>query len=202
MHSPFLYPAFATFWLMRVAATLGFQITAVAVGWQIYELTDSPMALGLIGLVQLAPLLLLALPVGHMADQFDRRLLTLLAEALCGLAFLSLTILSLLNVINETVLLVLVALVSIGKTFEQPATESIMPALVPRDALTRATSVYSSGRQLAYIAGPALGGLLYVVSPSSVYGIAAMLQFGAIILTLNLPYRHAPLVRSLRRPAA
>src|SRR6266550_7348299 len=138
MRSPFLYPAFATFWLMRVAATLGFQITAVAVSWQIYELTGSPMALGLIGLVQLAPLLLLALPVGHLADQFDRRLLTLFAEALCGLVFLSLTILSLLNVINETVLLILVAFVSIGKTFEQPATESIMPDLVPRDALTRA----------------------------------------------------------------
>ncbi|MEJ2654121.1 MAG: MFS transporter, partial [Acidihalobacter sp.] len=156
--SPWAYPAFVRFWGARLAAGLGFQMLSVAVGWQVYALTGRAFDLGLVGLVQFVPALLLALPAGHIADQFDRRRVVALCQALELLAIVLLALGGVAGWLDERVILALVFLIGIGRALAFPARQAMLPGLVPESVLPRATAVNASAFQLAMITGPALGG--------------------------------------------
>src|SRR6201991_4098167 len=130
--------AFMQFWFARNASTFGFQMMSVAVGWQIYELTHRALDLGLIGLVQFVPSVLLALPAGHVADQFDRRRIVTVCQAIEWLAIALLAALSFTGHLDETGILALVFVVSVAKAFEFPALQSMLAGLVPAHVLPRA----------------------------------------------------------------
>ena len=184
--------AFMQFWFARNASTFGFQMMSVAVGWQIYELTHRALDLGLIGLVQFVPSVLLALPAGHIADQFDRRRVVAICQGIEWLAIALLAAFSLSGHIDEAGILALVFVVSTAKAFEFPSLQSMLPALVPTSVLPRAMAANASAGQAAMIAGPALGGLLYVAGAATVYGVSALLYLVALVLISRLAYDHLP----------
>jgi len=184
--------AFVSFWFARIASSFGFQMLSVAVGWQIYAVTGRAFDLGLIGLVQFVPSVLLALPAGHVADQFERRRIVLLGQIVEWFAIVALAALTLTQHIHEIGILALVFVLGVAKAFEFPALQSMLPALVPASVLPRAMAVNASAGQAAMIMGPALGGLLYVAGPGVVYVVAAALYLIAATLMSQLRYEQPP----------
>ena len=190
--SLFRHRAFVAFWLARICSSFGFQMLSVAVGWQIYAITGRAFDLGLIGLVQFVPSLLLALPAGHVADQFERRRIVLVGQLVEWLAIAALAGLSLAHDIHELGILALVCVIGVAKAFEFPALQSMLPALVPARILPRAMAVNASAGQAAMIMGPALGGFLYVAGPGVVYLVAAALYLVSVTMLVRLRYEQAP----------
>ncbi len=180
------------FWLARVAASFGFQMVSVAVGWQIYAITGRAFDLGLIGLVQFLPSIVLALPAGQLADQVDRRRVVLATLSLECLGIGALAMHTLQGHVHEHLILLLVFVIGIGKAFEWPSLQSLLPALVPSSLLPRAVGMSSSAFQVATMLGPVLGGLLYVAGSGVVYLIAALLYLMAAVMMAWLRYDHIP----------
>jgi MFS family permease len=145
----------------------------VAVGWHVYDLTGSAFALGMVGLAQFLPALLLALPGGLAADRFERRTILLLCFSLEIVVALLLLSISLVSGAGAGWIFPVVALVGVGQAFLGPASQSLLPFLVPREDFPRAVAWNSSTFQVATIAGPAIGGLLYAFGPACVYAVSA-----------------------------
>ena len=186
------HPAFVRYWVARIAAGFGFQMVAVAVAWQIYDITDDAFDLGLIGLVEFVPSLLLALPAGHVADRFDRRRVLVACQVVEWLAVALLTAGSLLHCLGEVSILGLVFAIAVCEAFEFPTAQALVPGLVPAPILPRALAATAGAGQVAMIAGPAVGGLLYAFGPATVYGMAAGLYLLSIVLLVGLRYDHPP----------
>jgi MFS family permease len=184
--------AFVAFWFARITSSFGFQMLSVAVGWQIYAITGRAFDLGLIGLVQFVPSVLLALPAGHVADQFERRRIVLLGQIVEWIAIALLAGMSLAHGIHEIGILLLVCVIGVAKAFEFPALQSMLPALVPAAILPRAMAVNASAGQAAMIMGPALGGFLYVAGPGVVYSVCAGLYLVSVVMMARLRYVQAP----------
>lgn len=182
----------AFFIAARGAATLAYQMAGVAVGWQIYELTHRALDLGLVGLVQFIPSLLLTLYVGHLADRHDRRRIVsfaLLAEAaaLAGLAATTL----LHGGSRETILLFVLA-IGIGRAFEYSTMLALVPSLAEPEILPQAIAASSGVKQAATIVGPVLGGFLYLAGPAAVYGTSFFLFLFAAVTILCIRIRRTP----------
>lgn len=190
--SPLRHRAFVQFWYARVASGFGFQMLSVAVGWQIYAITGRAFDLGLIGLVQFVPSVLLALPAGHVADQYERRRVVLLGQVMEWTAIVLLAVLTLTHRIHEIGILLLVFAIGVAKAFESPSMSSLLPALVPPAILPRAVAASGSAFQMAMILGPAVGGLLYVAGPGVVYLAAAALYLVAATMMALLRCEQTP----------
>jgi len=190
--SLFHHRSFVAFWLARTSSSFGFQMLSIAVGWQIYAITGRAFDLGLIGLAQFLPALVLALPAGHVADQFDRRRVVLLGQFTELLAIAALATLTLLHMTNELVILALIFVLSIAKTLEAPSLQSMLPALVPPGILARATAANGASMQTASMLGPALGGFLYVAGPQAVYITTGVLYLISVIMVSRLRPDRAP----------
>ena len=178
---------FALFFVMRVLSAMGTQIVAVAVGWQVYDLTRNPADLGLVGLFQFAPALLLILVTGAAADRFNRRIITaicLAGEGLCAAAILFFTLQG-----SITIGTIFILLVFFGtfRAFVNPATQSLIPNLVPAEELSSAIALATSSWQVATIIGPAVGGILYGIGAEIAYGAAVALFFLAAASVALIP---------------
>ena len=171
--SPLGRPAFLHFLFARVSASLAFQIVSVAVGWQIYELSGSALDLGLIGLAQFLPMAALTLVVGHVADRYDRRKIVAICMAVEVLATLMLAVAALHGLGGKPLIYATLIIMSSARAFEAPTLSTLIPAVVPREWLPRATALSSSGGQIAQIAGPALGGVGYGLGAGWIYCVAA-----------------------------
>ncbi len=179
--SAFSYPSFKRYWAARLCVTFAIQMQAVAIGWQIYDLTRRPLDLGLVGLAQFLPSLGLALITGHVADRYDRRVvmaLCLVVEAMCAVLFL---IFTLRGDTNTSYLFAVLVLFGTARAFEFPASVALMPNLVPQRLFTNAAAWSSTAWQTATVGGPAIGGLLYAMGPGVVYG-ACTLMFGLALV--------------------
>jgi MFS family permease len=168
-HDPYQALRFRDFRLLiigQLVATLGEQMTSVAIGWELYQRTHSALALGLVGLVQIIPVILLSLPAGHIADQFNRKQIVVISQVVLMLSSLGLAILSF---IQGDILLVYGCLLVIGITraFKNPASSTLIPQTVPPEAFTNAATWNSSVWQLASVIGPALGGLMIALFSSA-----------------------------------
>ena len=139
-------------------ATIGGQMQGVAVGWEIYERTRSATALGMVGLAQVLPVILLAIPAGHAADRYSRKLQLMVAQIFLGVSALGLAWLSVAEGPISLVYLCLV-LSGIGQAVNMPARWAVMPQVVPRAMIANAVTWSSSSWQVASVVGPALGGL-------------------------------------------
>ncbi|ACL58682.1 MFS transporter [Methylobacterium nodulans] len=166
-------PDFRRFGLARFLTGIAYQMQAVAVGWFVYDLTRSALALGLIGLASFAPAILGALVTGHVADTYDRRRIAAVAYALLTLSSLALTALALAAHAPVWPVYALMILTGTARAFANPATQALMPTLMPREQFGTAIAWNSSIWQSAAVSGPALGGLLYALGPAVVFGIAA-----------------------------
>jgi MFS family permease len=159
----------------------------VAIGWQVYTLTGSALALGLLGLAQFLPMLLLTLLVGHAADRYDRRVIVAICQAIEGAAAATLTLGSLGGWLSVERMLAIVTVVGAARAFEGPTTSALMPGLVPRALLPQASAWHASATQTAQIVGPALGGVLYALVPALPYATAGALWLVAATLVALIP---------------
>ena len=180
--TPFKHRSFRVFWLVRIASSMSFQMLAVAVGWTMYEITGSALDLGLIGLAQFLPMVVLTLAVGHVADRYDRRTIMRICQAVMAGVSVVLAAGSLGGWLSRDVIFGLVGVLGSARAFEVPSTMALLPAVVPREMLRQATAASSSANQTAQIVGPSLGGLLYVLSPSVVYAFVAVAATCAALL--------------------
>ncbi len=194
----------------RVTGGAANQMLMVALGWQMYDLTRSAWQLGLVGLAQFLPALLLTLPAGHLVDQHDRRLLLAASLALQLLTAACLALASAGGWVAPQLILALSVLLGCARALQMPAQQALMPSLVPPTLLQRAVAAASSTMQAAIIAGPALGGVLYALGPwaathiehstaasaaahwgaAGVYGVSLLLLIAAVLAVLGI--RHRP----------
>lgn len=166
---------FALYWVARVSSTVALQMQAVAVSWQMYDLTRNPLDLGLVGLTQFIPAALLVLVAGHAADRYDRKMIVRTCQMVSGLATATLAIGTFAGWMTRESLLAVVFVIGAARAFEQTTLTTLLPGIVPLPMLSRATAAAASASQVAVIAGPALGGLLYAVSPILVYSLCCAL---------------------------
>jgi MFS family permease len=179
---------FAFYLSARLLGTIAVQMQNVAIGWQVYAQTKNLYYLGMIGLAQFAPFLLLILYAGHAADRYNRRniIATCLgAQLACGLALLAYTHSGFGAVWPIFAILVLYGS---ARAFMSPATQAVLVNMVPTEDFSRAVALSSSTFQVAVILGPTLGGLLYIYGPATVYTVtSAMLLMAVVLMTLTRP---------------
>ena len=190
-HRPFLF-----FWFARVFTASGSQMHSVAIAWQIYELTHSAWNLGIVGLMQFLPRIALMAHAGNAADRYDRKTVVLISQLVQASALLLLSIASAGHFVTQELIYVLVIVTGAARSFEMPTTQALIPGLVPETTLPRAVAMSASAMQAATILAPALAGVLYVLGPTTVYGLTAALFFGAAGLTAGIE----PMRTSLRAP--
>lgn len=143
----------------RLAASMGSQMIDVAIGWELYERTNRALALGFVGLVQVVPIILLALPAGHVADRFDRKRVAMLSLLLLIAGSLALAAISF-TVAPVPLIYLTLFIIGVALAFHRPAVAALLPQLVPPEKFANAVTWNSVGWQLASVVGPALGGLI------------------------------------------
>src|SRR6188768_3313796 len=161
--------SFSFYWCARTATNGAYQMQAVAVGWQIYELTGSAFDLGLVGLIQFFPVVVLGLLIGHIADRYDRRVVVGTCQVIKALAAAAFALGTLAGFLNRDVMLAILFVSGTARAFETPTMHTLVPGIVPPELLQRAIAASSTASQTAIICGPAIGGLLYVFGASTVY---------------------------------
>ena len=180
------------FWLARLAGVMANQMLMVALAWHMYDITSSAWDLGLVGLFQFLPALLMTLPAGHLADRLHRGRIfatCMLTQAMVALLLVAATQGGFAT--RELILAISVVL-GVARAFQMPAQQALTPLLVPQELLQGAVALSSSGMQAAIICGPALGGLLYVTGATTVYASSMVLLLFSGALTLVVRYRHRP----------
>ena len=171
-NAAFRFVDFRLFVGARFLSGLAIQSYDVGVGWFVYDITHSAWALGLVGLSVFLPNLLFALLTGEVADRFDRRRITALAFAAMAVAAAGVLVCVTIGVTTPWPIYGFAALLGTARAFGMPASQALLPSLVPRQTFSNAVAWSSSAWQTSTIAGPALGGLLYALGPTVVFGFA------------------------------
>ncbi len=183
---------FMRLWWARLAGVSAGQMMLVSIGWQMYDLTGSAWDLGLVGLLQFLPALALALVAGHVVDRYHRARIVALCVGMQGAVALLLALAPFGGVSQRTLLLALSVVLGAVRAFQMPAQQALVPLLVPAAVLPRAMAFSSAGLQGAIIAGPAIGGLLYVAGAPVVYGSCALLFALAALLCTRIHHARPP----------
>ena len=194
---PFRIPAFRAYWLARLTSTIAQMAMIIVIGWQVYDISRDPaglnlgirtatLNLGIIGLVQFAPLFALTLVSGWTADRIDRRWIARAALALELLCALALAWFAWSATTTLTALFAVAALLGVARAFAGPALGALAPNLVPRKILPHAIALSSIAWQSGAIAGPALGGYLYAWSPIAPYAGSALLFMVALVALMAI----------------
>jgi MFS family permease len=176
------HPPFVFYFLGRGFSEFAYQMAAVAVGWQVYALTGSAFDLGLVGLVQFIPTALLVFVAGHAADRYDRRRVVQICQLAQGLSAAYLAWGSFAGWLNIHEIFAAVAVFGTATAFESPAAAALLPGVAPAEVLQKATALSTSAFQMATISGPALGGLVYALSPGAPYAVMAAFWLLAALL--------------------
>jgi MFS family permease len=176
-HRPFLL-----YFSARVFSEFSFMIGAVAVGWQIYALTNSAFALGMVGLVQFIPTAVLVFIAGHAADRYDRKRVVQVCQIVDCLTALFLALGSFGGWLTAPAIFAAVAVFGITNAFESPAVAALLPGVAPTGMLQKATAVSTGAFQVAMIGGPALGGFAYAITPGAPYTMMAVFSLVAALL--------------------
>ena len=191
-HPP-LTPDFRRFLASRLLANAALQMVLVALGWQVYAITDSPWDLGLVGLLQFVPALVFAIPAGHLADRVDRRRVMIAAAAMHAAVAAALAWSSAGGWVSRDLILGLALAIGVARALNMPAQQAMVPALVPLAQLPRATALSSVATKIAVVGGPAVGGFLYAAGAAMVYGLSAVLLVASVVaLSIMSPRRPPP----------
>ncbi|MEI6549976.1 MAG: MFS transporter [Betaproteobacteria bacterium] len=183
---------FLRFWLARVSGILANQMLSVALAWHMYEITGSAWDLGLVGLFQFVPALILTLPAGHIVDKLNKvhiyaACMLIQAAVACLLVWGTQA-----DAVTREWVLFVSAILGMVRSFQMPTQQALTPHLVPPNLLQRAVALSSTGVQTAVISGPALGGILYATHVNAVYAICAVFLLLAFFFTLTVRYDHKP----------
>lgn len=193
----FTHPDFVSYMLARFFIVLALEMLSVAVGWQVFEITHRPLDLGYVGLAQFLPGFALFLFGGHAADLFDRRRLLMWCYAGFGLCSGLLILISWRAPQSVHLIYGVLALLGSIRSFNWPASRAILPQLVPEEHFANAVAWNSSTFQIATIAGPAVGGIVYAIfrGPKEVYVIAVAASILALAMTMRIKMRPAVRVK-------
>jgi MFS family permease len=175
--------SFLLFLLSRSLSRFSTQIGAVAIGWQVYDLTGSAFDLGMIGLVQFLPTALLVFVAGQAADRYERKRVVQICQLVEALTALFLAWGAYAGSLTVAEIFIATAVLGTAGAFESPTTSALLPLITPQGLLQRATALSSGAVQLATVTGPALGGLAYTFTPSMPYAIMALFWLAGAILT-------------------
>jgi MFS family permease len=192
--SAFRHRDFALFWVSLVTEALALQMAIVAIGWQVYSVRENPLDLGLVGLAEFLPLLLLALPAGHLADRVPRRNLLTVMVSMNIVVLGGLLAITVADTGRVWPFFALAFVQGIGSAIGAPAGRALTPSLVPQEILVSALAQRSIAFQGSAVVGPAIGGILFAIQPELVYIVAIGLSLVALGCVLAL--------RSGRLPAA
>jgi MFS family permease len=177
-HRPFVF----YFW-GRTLSEFSFQVAAVAVGWQVYELTGSAFALGLVGLAQFAPTAAFIFIAGHTADRFDRKHIVQICQVVAGVTAVFLAAGSFGGWLTVPEIFAGVAVLGAAAAFDSPASAALLPAVAPAGMLQKATATSTAAFQVATISGPMVGGFAYVAGAGAPYAVMAALWLAAALAT-------------------
>jgi len=191
----FKHRAFMRLWFARLAGTAANQMLLVAIGWQMYDLTHSAWDLGLVGLFQFLPALLLVLVAGQVVDRFHRARIAALCMAAQALIALALVWGSATHFVGREMLLAGSVAVGIVRAFQMPTQQALTPMVLPPALLPRGLAFSSAGMQSAIVAGPAIGGFVYVAGAQVVYSVCAVLFVVACILAAGVRYEQAARIK-------
>jgi MFS family permease len=192
--SAFRHRDFAFFWVALLTSSFASQMATVAIGWQVYEVRGNPLDLGLVGLAEFLPLPLLALPAGQLADRVSRRAIYAFA-VLMEIGVLVCLLLVTLNGADEVwPFFALAFAAGVAGAIGAPAGRALTPSLVPQEILVSALAHRSIAFQLALVAGPATGGVLFAIRPELVYAVAIAIALGALLCVLALRSGRDPAV--------
>jgi len=195
------HQSFLAFLLSRSFSRFATQISAVAIGWQVYDLTGSAFDLGMIGLVQFLPTALLLFVAGHTADRYERRRVVQLCEIVEGLTALYLAWGAYAGWLTVTQIFVATFVLGIVGAFESPALAALLPLIAPTGSLQRATAISSGASQIATITGPMIGGFAYAIAPSASYAIAGGFALCAAICIGLVRLTQPAVVKDTATPA-
>ena len=178
---------FRLLFTIRLTSNTANQMLGVVVGWQIYDLTNSALQLGMIGLIQFLPPLALMLFAGQVADRYDRRWVIRLSLCVQFLAPIGFIVLS--NMANPPIYMfyVLLFINAMARTFDSPAQQAVLPSMVGRDMLARAITLSTSAQKISALVGPAVGGLIAAASYSATYASSLVLIVIAAGASFALP---------------
>ncbi len=192
--SPLRHRDFRLFWIGLLLSSVGSQFTTVAMAWQIYELTNSPLQIGLIGLVRAVPQVAMLLFGGLLADAMDRRRLMIATQASLFVVSGTLASLTMTGSVTSLTLYGVTVFLALFSSLEAPSRHAIVTNLVPAEDLPRAMAISSTQRQIATIAGPSIAGLILAYAgPALCYAIDAIswtVMLGVLLLIrAELPQR-------------
>jgi MFS family permease len=179
----FQSPNFRLHCLARLVYGIALSMQSVAVGWYVYSVTKSALALGLSGLASFAPAAFFALFTGHVADSYDRRLVVSIAFSVSALAAFGLLVIALLGVTNVNMIYACILLLGASRAFANPAAQALTPNLVPKEHFANAVTWYSSSWSTARIVGPAIGGLLFLAGSAAPF-LGCFLLFATAALCM------------------
>ncbi len=184
----FFHPGFLLFQIARFLIVSAVEMQAVAVGWQVYEITKRPLDLGYVGLAQFLPAILLFPISGHASDRFERRSVLSACYGGYALCFALLLALSWHGVPSIAPIYVVLVMIGIVRSFNGPASRSILPQLVPQEHFANAVAWNATIFQAATVLGPSFGGIVYAAfrGPSAVYVIAMVTAIGATVTTFRI----------------
>jgi MFS family permease len=186
-HKPFV-----RFWFSRLSGILANQMLMVAVAWHMYDITRSAWSLGLVGLFQFVPALLMTLPAGHWVDRLHKARIFAACMGLQAVVAALLIAASAGDFANPMLIYGVAIILGCVRAFQMPAQQALTPQLVPPALLPRAIAMSSMGVQTAVIGGPALGGILYAHQVTTVYAVCVGLFMLALGLALAVRYHHKP----------
>lgn len=197
------HASFQRFLASRVLSSMAFQGTGIAIGWLVYDRTNNAFDLGLIGLVQFLPMLVLTFVVGHVADQFDRRRIGLICQIIEAgvVGIIALGVWQ--GWLSTPGIFLAVAVLGAAQAFERPTMAALLPGLMPASMLQPAIAISTSFMQAAFIAGPTMGGLLYGVGPVAPFAAAAVMFLiasfcvSSIAKAERVPVRSKPTLSSV-----
>src|SRR5271163_2953961 len=172
-------------------AILAAEIQSLAVSWQIYSIARTPLALGYVGLVQFLPMMACTIPAGHLADRFDRRLILVVSNLFTAVASGGFLMLALTRTQVLWPFYAVLMLFGAARAFAGPAAQSFVPLLVPQDQFPQAVAWNSSTSQVAVIAGPAIGGAIYILGPAADYGVCLALFAAVAFVIFGIQSRSA-----------
>jgi MFS family permease len=188
---PTHYHDFVCLTLGRLFGMLGVSVLSVAIGWHVYELTNDPLAIGLVGLSQFIPSLLLVLFAGHFADRYSRSRIIVATNALMAIAAGTLMILTFLGTISVHAIYMVAVFLGVARIFGGPAAQAILPNVIPQSVFSRAVAVNSLSFQIAVIGGPALAGFAFYMGITAVYTLSFLLILTATLLYVTIRIRNA-----------
>jgi MFS family permease len=195
------HKSFLLFLLSRSFSRFSSQIAAVAIGWQVYDLTGSAFDLGMVGLVQFLPTLLLVFVAGHAADRYERKRVVQVCQLAEALTALFLAWGAYAGSLTVAQIFIATAVLGTAGAFESPTIAALLPLIAPEGSLQRATAISSGAAQLATITGPALGGLAYAIASSVPYGVMALFWLLGAVLTGAIRPEKSAAVRDAATPA-